>query len=212
MKLDENYLKKCYHDAAVLQLSKQLRAEGFVTYTEYEIKYQSINFSADLYAEKNDEKRIYEFKLIGNKKHQQGLITKLKKVAKEIGAEAFVIYVNPPVEKSIDFDDLGSILTEYFCNNDIPNDLDILSTHTSIDIVEVDDITYCGITGDCITVSGNATINVELQWGSDHDSEIGDGLIDYDGFPMSFTVKLDFDFEINDIDFAIDTSDWFGKD
>ena len=51
--------------------------------------------------------------------------------------------------------------------------------------------------------------NVDLQYGSDSDCERGDGGEFSDNFPISFTIVLDNDHNIEDIDYKIDTSDWY---
>lgn len=211
MKLNRKYLNKCYHDAMILQYKDELRKEGFITESEREFSFEGKRFEVDLYAKKGEEKRIYEFKLIGKKEYQKGQITKFKELAKIINAKPFVVYVNPPIEKEISFDDLVGIINDYFINEEIPSQLDELSTHTSIDCVEVDEILSLVIEKLLITVTGLATINVNLQYGSNHDCDCGDGDECNDSFPLAFTIKLDHEYNIENIEYEIDTSEWYGE-
>ena len=196
-----------------MQYKDELRSQGFTVKSEEKFKSaNSHTFDVDLYAEKGEDKRIYEFKLIGGRNYQKGQISKFKELAYEIGAEPIVIYVNPPIEKEIVFDDLDELLTSYFCSEGIPSELDVLSTHTTIDSIDVNDIISAEIKQNEIILSGEATINVDLQDGSDSDQERGDGLLSSDSFPMQFTLILDENLNITDAEYKINTHEWYGKE
>lgn len=208
MKLDRNLLLRCYHDTVILQYKKTLEKQGFIVFSEHKI----FGMEVDLYAEKDLEKRVYEFKMIGNKKYIKGRLSKFKEVVESNGATPYIIYINPPTEKEIIFDDLGMYLTEYFMNEDLPSELDALSTHTTIDVIEIDELISIEISNSEISTQGVANINVELQYGSDADGRRGDGIEYTDNFPMKFDVKLEQDddgYYITEIEYKIDTSSFY---
>ena len=131
MKLEQKYLDICYINAMIMQYTDILKAEGFT------IKPLPLcqNPHIDLYAYKGDEKRIYEFKYYKNTSSintKKSNLKTIKKYAETIGAEAFIVYLTPLKEKTIEFEDLESKILGYIVEEDFPAELDSLSTHTSI--------------------------------------------------------------------------------
>ncbi|OEF98276.1 hypothetical protein [Desulfuribacillus alkaliarsenatis] len=209
MKLDKIYLNKCYHDAMILQYKQELKNEGFLTESEKIFDFNGKRFKVDLYAVKDGEKRIYEFRIVGKGRFQKGIITKFKEFAESTNAKPYVVYVKPPIEKQIIFEELDQIISGYFIEEGIPSELDVLSTHTTIDYIEVNEILSVAIEKSLITVSGEAIVYVNLQYGSDRDCEYGDGAEYSDSFPLTFTVELDCDHNIKTIKYEVDTSNWY---
>lgn len=166
-------------------------------------------FEVDLYAEKGQEKRIYEFKLVGKKQYQKGQVKRFKELAEIIDAKSFVVYVNLPTQKEIIFNDLDGIIYDYFTNENFPAELDELSTHTTIDIIEVDEITSIDVNKTLIRIEGYSTISVILQYGSDRDFNRGYGVRHCEKFPLTFEIELDLDYSIKKIEYEIDKSDWY---
>lgn len=208
MKLDRNLLNRCYHDTIITQYKKELENSGFTVYMEHLFS----NKRVDLYAEKADEKRVYEFKMVGSPNQKKDQIVKFKDFALSHGATPYVVYVNPPEEKQIQFDGLDELLLHYFNNTEFPSELDQLSTHTSITSVYISDLTNVGVSDGIINIDGFATISVELQYGSNSDLKREDGLLHTDRFPMSFSAKLSHyngEYVIENIEYSIDTSSWY---
>lgn len=87
-------------------------------------------------------------------------------------------------------DDLGTIIEDDM-RNDVPSELDSLSTHTYIDSVENIHISSKEIKSDIATVEGSGTVYVELQFGSDMDKRNGDGLTESMSFDFSFQIEID---------------------
>lgn len=93
------------------------------------------------------------------------------------------------------------------------DDIDILSTHTSVDECHISDISITGITDQDIFLTVNGMIRVRLQYGSDGDVSDGDGVVTHDSFP--FTLGLTG--EVNQLDkfipeintMKIDTSSFY---
>lgn len=212
MKLDRKYLIKCYYDATMLQYKDMLINEGFDVDLERKLKYEDSYIVVDLFAKKGTEKRIYEFKYIGNKNNFKNIrfIKEYKRIAKQIDAELFVVYINVPHEKQIEFDDLGDIITSYFRDKEIPNELDTLSSHTSIDYIEIDEIYSIRVNADrYIKVEGNGIIYVNLQYGSGYDNISGDGFECQESFPLEYKIAFNSEQEISYIKYEIDTSSFY---
>jgi len=210
MKLEKQFIDKCYHDAAILQYKSSLMNIGFNVEIEKSFNIDNLSFRADLYAYNENEQRIYEIKLIGKNNYQEGQNTKFKEIAERINAKPFIVYVSPPTEKQIDIDDieLEEIIYDYLINN-IPSELDTLSTHTSIDSIYIIEINGIEISKDSLVIKGDATISVELQYGSDGDCVRGNGLEYSDDFPMEFVITLDYKWYTTDFQYSIDTSGWY---
>ena len=207
MKLDKNLLDKCYYDTIITQYKNELEKDGFSVFAAYPFS----NKQVDLYAEKDAEKRVYEFKMVGNQDKTKEKIMKFKDYAVSNGATPYVVYVNPPKEKQIQFDGLDNLLTNYFIKTEIPSELDRLSTHTSIESVEVYDLTSVEVSESMINIDGFATISAELQYSSNSDMKSNDGLLYTDRFPMSFNAKLRYfneEYSIENIKYNIDISNW----
>lgn len=207
MKLDKNRLAKCYYNAMLEQYTENLIEAGFTVRSEY--KYGTFVF--DLYAENNVEKKVYEFKLIGVKsqRHQRQIV-EFKDMAKEINANPYIVYIKLPVEKEIIFDGLSEIINNYFLESEIPSSIDELSTHSSIDIVEVAEILSMEIDNSFINVTGLATIYVNLQYGSNFDLKNDNGDTTSADFPLQFKAVLSIeDLTISDMEYDIDTSSWY---
>ena len=212
MKLDRKYLIECYYNAMILQYKDMLIKEGFDVDFETQLKYENSYIGVDLLAKKGTEKRIYEFKYVGNNNKFKSTkdIKEYKKIAEKINAELFVVYINVPHEKQIEFDDLEDIVTSYFRNLEIPNELDTLSTHTSIDCIEIDEIYSIRVNADrYIEVEGNGIIYVNLQYGSVHDNIRGDGFECQESFPLEYKISFNSEQEISNIKYEIDTSSFY---
>ena len=126
-----------------------------------------------------------------------------------IGAEAFIVYLTPLKEKTIEFEDLESKILGYIVEEDFPAELDSLSTHTSIKSIYIDSINSISISETSINISGDATISVSLQYGSNSDLQNGDGDESSESFPMTFDADLDCNLNIIKCQYEIDTDDFY---
>ena len=207
MKPSKDLLNQCYYNAMIMHYRNELIEKGFSVYLEHSFHGKQV----DLFAQNDSEKRVYDFKLIGNSAHTTGVITKFKLFVESHGAKPYVIYVNPPEDKQIQFDDLDTLLTDYFLHEALSSKLDVLSTYARIDSVQVDDLTSVKITDCVITLDGHATIFVDMQDGLKSDIRQGSCDSYADRFPMSFCVKLGYDenYFIENIEYDIDTSGWY---
>ena len=105
---------------------------------------------------------------------------------------------------SITLDGIDKLLYDYLIE-DIPSDLDCLSTHTTIG--DVSDISFSSveISEGGINISGNGLIEVELQYGSDGDIRREEGMAGSKEFPFIFNIIISTDLkqiiEVNDMSF-----------
>lgn len=201
MKIEKQYLQKAYRDAAIMQYVNALRSDGYSVEQEKRLDMGTSFFYPDVYAEKKEEKRVYEFKLIGNIQEKTENIERFREYAGKIGAIPSVVYINPPEDKNIEIDDLSDKIYSYITSGETPDDLAILSPCTTVDDVCVDEVSDISISPEHITATGDAIVYVELDY--DDDVKMTEN------FPMTFTVKMDRELTIEDFKYAIDTSSWY---
>lgn len=196
MRLNEKYLYQAYANAAIKQKEEELKNEGYTICSCKEF---------DLLAEKDDKRKAFEFKFRGGSS-EPNKIMQFIETAEKINADPIVIYMSVPGEDTIEFDDLGEFLQEYLVDN-FPDSLDELSTHTRIEEVYIERILSIRLEEKCIMVEGEASLGVELQWGSDRENE-DDNM--YMTFPMEFKAEFTWEREIVDVDYCINTESFYG--
>lgn len=106
---------------------------------------------------------------------------------------------------------LGTGIFEQFIESTV-DDLDILSTHTQIEGVQVNDIDIASIGLQAIRYTVEGTVYVLLVWGSGSDFDRGDGATFSDSFPFSCEVEgsietLDRLSDVSNVN--VDTSSWY---
>ena len=179
MKIGMNEVIGGIEKVAIDRIKEGLEKEGFNVTT---------NKNFDIYAEKENDRRIYELKL-GKNKIQKKQYVKLQKKAEELGAKLYIVYLEIPYSKSIEFDGLNELLYENIVNN-FPNELDILSTHTYIEEISDIDISSIEITDNGLKVNGSGGIYLRLQYGSDSDIKTDLGAEDYMTVDFFFKVTV----------------------
>lgn len=197
MIIKDKYLEIAYCEATLAQLKDELTVDGYIIQ-------ESSAF--DILAVCGNEKKAYKIKLRGSVK-KDGDVALFMRLAKEAGAEPILIYIPMPGQSEIIFDDLGDKMHEYLMN-DFPSELDHLSTHTRIQEVCVERIQRIELCEDLIEVEGDATITVSLQYGSD--LETAGKADDCQSFPMKFTAAVDWNQELTNLNYDINTSDFYG--
>lgn len=226
MKLNSNYLNKSYYVATMLQYNDELKKEGFKTETKKTFLLNDEPFIADLYAEnegekgENSEKRIYDFQLIGRKQAQSERTARLNLLCQTIDAKPVIVYVKPPVEKQIVFEELETIINDYFLTDNLPQELLDLSLETCINAVKIDEILTASIEKSLISLSGCATVFATLRHEPEKDGKSGEssendensgGLVCCEHFPLSFDIGLDCDFNCKTLEYEIDLSEYISK-
>lgn len=125
------YLSKYLLEAAIMEVEDEYRKKGFKC-IKGECK---SDITIDLLAIKKEKIIAFEFIVADAKKRRQDKeIIELKKITDNLNAELKLIYVNSPNSKTIEIFNIEEILYENIIN-DVPDELDRLSTHTSIDYV-----------------------------------------------------------------------------
>lgn len=211
MRLNSNYLNKSYYVATMLQYNDELKKEGFQTETKKTFLLDGEAFVADLYAENEEEKRVYDFQLTGRKDEKSERTAALKRLCVNIGAKPIVIYVKPPVEKQIVFDELETILNDYFLSGDIPVELSDLSLDTCVNAVKIDEILTASFEKSLVSLSGCACIFVTLRHALEKGGESGDDFVCCEHFPLSFDIGLDCDYNCKTLEYEIDLSEYISK-
>lgn len=182
MKIGTNDIIDGIYLVAINKLQESLKKEGFL------ITKGNPDDIFDLYAEKDEDRRIYEIK-IGKNKIQKRNLNKLQQYAKEKNARLFVTYLEQPRTSIIEYEGIELILLDYLMNN-MPDEIDALSTHTMLQDVSDVDINSIRISEDLIKVEGTACLEVELLYGSESDrySDGEEGMSD--SFDFYFRVKI----------------------
>lgn len=187
MKLGMNEIKDGVLHAAINRTVYQLRREGFTVEPEHFFK--DAHLHVDLFAYKESEKRIYEFKF-GRNRIRQNQLVKLQEFARQIGARLYVIYLELPQSKEIVFDGLDRILYGHLSEYP-PEEICELATHFHIKSVENVDISSIVVENEIINMRGNASLIVNLQFGSHSDRRNDDGFEENVEFEFVFRLKLD---------------------
>lgn len=204
MKLGIKEVENGIYYAAIDKLSKQLAREGFIV--ERELLGKDVFY--DLYAEKGSDKRIYEFK-IGKNRIQKKQFIYLQKHAQNIGAKLFIIYLEVPKSKQIEFCDISSILLNDL-DRHMPSSLISLATRVYIKDVEDVEMSSIVIDKDIIKLEGTGSLYVEAQHGSPRDIDEGFGDFEELEFEFAFRIKLDhFKRKVLDSYYKIDTSYYY---
>ena len=190
MKLGLDEITDGIYFAAINKLTKQLKFENFNVFTEYPIKTsEHSRIILDLYAEKGNDKRIYELKL-GKNKVQRNKLVWLQNLAKQLGARLYIIYLEIPKSKEIEFYKIESIIMRDIERN-MPSELISLATHVYVNDVESIDISSLIIDKDIIKIEGQGNIILEAQYGSPRD--IDEGFGEFKDLEIEFTFKLKLD-------------------
>jgi hypothetical protein len=75
--------------------------------------------------------------------------------------------------------------------SEVQSELDILSTHSTVDGVHLDSLTITSLDSDHILFEGDGSVHVRLQYGSDSDVAKDDGAVMYDSYPLDCNFEAD---------------------
>lgn len=188
MKIGMNEILSGIEFTAIQKITKELIRDGFVVKNEYS-PFQDSQSRFDLYAEKGDDKRIYELK-IGKNRIQKKKFIALQDEAKRLGAKLYIVYLEIPRSKEIEFENLDRIIYEDLLN-DFPSEVDSLSTHTTIESVDNIEIDSINIVDGVVKITGSGTINVHLQFGSRSDLRNNDAIEEENDIDFFFKLSID---------------------
>lgn len=108
--------------------------------------------------------------------------------------------------------EIGDALISEFVSETF-DDLDILSTHTTVDYSELSDYHVESISSDYAFIKGYGIVYCELQWGSGSDMRNDMGASMNHSFPYSFTVRAQLtdlkSLELSNEGISVDTRSWY---
>lgn len=188
MKIGMSEILSAIEDAAAKKITRELAKEGFFVKRGY-FPSEGNEIQFDLYAERGKDRRVYELKL-GKNKIQSKQFVRLQAEARRLEAKLYIVYLETPRSKEIDFEGLEEIIYEDLVN-DLPSELDSLSTHTTIEDVDNVEISVIRISDGIAILEGSGTINVCLQFGSNSDLRKNDGVEDVDSVDFFFKLSID---------------------
>lgn len=186
MQIEQKYIIKYFHRIAADQIADQYIEKG------YSVKKEAVigNFRADILAEKDDEKIVVEIKTHKLRSEAKRRLTEIADYINSLGQYKFVVAIAlPPKQKNIEFTEIGTLLTEEFSLN-LPADLEVLSTHTTVSDVRDVVISSVVINESSIDCEGYGIVDVMLQYGSDGDQTKGDGFQTQQSFSFEFNVCM----------------------
>ena len=210
MEINNKFVEKYMFEIARDQLIDEYKRQGYS-----EVKKQiKEGLTPDLILSKGSETIFVEIKYGKLPEAKKQAIAQLSEYVRQIpGAKFHVAIVTPPKDKILSISNLNDLLFEIL-NNDLPSELDELSSHTRIeDIIDVD-IDEISVEQKKIYVTGDGVVEVELQWGSDGDVRDGDGVETNTSFPFDFSLYLEYDerkgFVVSEVEgIEVDTSSYY---
>jgi hypothetical protein len=209
MKIRDEIARKYWEQAAVEETRVQYLEQGYVVETHALLG----QHTADLVARRGKEIVVAEFKSGPWSPEKEHAAAALRSYSVHtLGAQFVMVWAPPPVERTIEVDGLEKKLCNYLMEN-FPSELDEISTHTQIE--EVSDVSVSSIVlGPSTTeIRGTALVGVQLVYGSESDRENDSGAEMDDSFPFQFSLTLNEDREIGEVEeLTVDTSDFYGDD
>jgi hypothetical protein len=209
MKIREEIARKYWEQAAVEETRLQYLEQG------YEVETQALlgQHTADLVARRGKEIVVAEFKSGPWSPEKDRAVAALRNHSVHtLGAQFVMIWAPPPVERIIEVEGLEEHLCNYLMDN-LPSELDELSTHTQIE--EVTDVSLSSIVlgPSTMEIRGTALVGVQLVYGSESDRAHDNGAEMGDSFPFQFSLTLNEDRGIDEVEeLKVDTSDFYGDD
>lgn len=174
MEINKHYKIKAAVDAAIAEMTDSYRKQGYNVNTDFKLG----DYHVDLYCEKEGTKLAFEFKTRERSDYER--IEAMREIAKENDIHFRVVIVRIPVDKHISVEGIEETLEQYFIN-DMPSDLDSLSTHTRVIEVEQAVLTSIELKSiDEIEISGNSEVVVDLCFDNDDDH------CDTESYPFTF--------------------------
>ena len=162
MRINYNTILDVLENEAIEQTSRRLEKQGFQAIKGYRFE----NYEIDLFAEKGEEKRLYEFKIAkersrsSSKEKEHYLF--LQSLAKQLRARLVYVFVKPPKEGvSVSIDGFEELLYDDICKTGkMPLEQKQL---ICTDILEVSDVQFTMISlhKDEVFVSGHCIVNIE---------------------------------------------------
>lgn len=174
MEINKHYKIKAAVEAAIAEMTDSYRKQGYNVNTDFKLG----DYHVDLYCEKEGTKLAFEFKTRERSDYER--IEAMREIANENDIHFRVVIVRIPVDKHISVEGIEETLEHYF-NNDMPSDLDCLSTHTRVVEVEQAVLTSIELKSlEEIEISGKSEVVVDLCFDNDDDH------CDTESYPFTF--------------------------
>lgn len=187
MKPLRNYLMEAYEKTTIDQIAEEYRSKGYEVKKDVRVG----DYRIDLSAEKDGQTIYVEVKTHTETPDARHRIRKITEYFKNIPNAKFILAIaryQEPIK--IEFVGIDEALFQYFIL-ELPSDLDGLSTHTRPQDVTGVSISELTITDGKLNVTCKGSIGVNLQYGSDSETEIDDTM--YMSFPFKFKGTIEYD-------------------
>lgn len=174
MEVERRYKIMAYERAAFEEMKERYQKQGYEIRTDYKLG----DYHVDLFCEKGNLRFAFEFK--ARKRLNHARIEAMREIANENDIHFRVVIVRIPVDKHISVEGIEETLEQHFIN-DMPSDLDSLSTHTRVVEVEQAILTSIELKSlEEIEISGNSEVVVDLCFDNDDDH------CDTESYPFTF--------------------------
>lgn len=197
MEVKEKYIKKYWYEIVRDQITDELKEEGFEVYADHLID----GFTADLYAEKGEDKKIIEIK---NKNLSRENFIKLHKFATGHNIKFQLAIADfRSLKPSINIEGIDKMLVDYMNEHSLYEDLGQKSYVDDITDVSYNDI---DIDEKAILLKGEAVCEMCIEFDDEGDCDFNAN------FPMTFDIHIDTkDWEIVDSEegIEVDTSSFY---
>lgn len=207
MKLKREYIGRYLHDIATQQIADEYEAKGYSVSLEEKIG----EIRTDIVARKDGEVVVIEIKAGRLSAERKKEIANLSNfIQKEDNHKFSVVFVNPLQEKKLEIDNFEELLFDYFQNN-LPDELSILSSNTRFAGFEYLILDEVNIQDSQILVKGDGLVNINLEYGK----EAKDGLVLEDAYPFNFDISLMYNTKESKLDILelnsleVDTSSFY---
>lgn len=203
----DNYLARYYEKATIDQLYDEYKQKGYNVQRDARLD----KYRVDLKAEKDGHNVYIEVVRDKMDSDARRRIDAFESLVRQLpNSRLIVVPIRYSDEKKIEFNNIGTILFDYF-EEDFPSELDELSTHTRLDSIDVVAIDSIKVYGQDIVIKCNGQVNVQLQYGSDSEQEGKTPMVM--SFPFEFEGTVTWegnDYFVNEVDnLKINTDEFY---
>lgn len=203
----DNYLARYYEKATIDQLYDEYKQKGYNVQRDARLD----KYRVDLKAEKDGHNVYIEVVRDKMDSDARRRIDAFESLVRQLpNSRLIVVPIRYSDEKKIEFNNIGTILFNYF-EEDFPSELDELSTHTRLDSIDVVAIDSIKVYGQDIVIKCNGQVNVQLQYGSDSEQEGKTPMVM--SFPFEFEGTVTWegnDYFVNEVDnLKINTDEFY---
>ncbi|WP_308132009.1 hypothetical protein [uncultured Flavobacterium sp.] len=188
MEIKKKYIEKYLYSIALDQITDEYQKKGYKIFKGEKIA----NFNVDLIAKNDFETIVFEIKTNKLTKEKKKSIIKIGNyIRKQKDYRFLIIIATAPKNKKLEIENIESELFNCFIE-DIPDEVDMLSTHTFIEEITDVDIDEIIIDNQYLFIKGDGVVSIQLQYGSDGDQKRDNGYKMYDNFPFDFDVTMEY--------------------